>query len=431
MPAVADLVHETSTSTGTGSFTLAAVDGKQRFSTAFSTGSTTNVFYYFISNRNAAEWEAGTGHMAAATTLVRDTIIASSNANAAVDFTAGTKDVANDIPASIQAPLIAANGSALALQSSLDALVLTTSVLALQVADNANAALFPDPNNVFDSFAALTYVDVSGASNLDTGTVGVLKPSTTSDTRITGATPSSPNFGGNAANINDNNTGTSMTTATIPDLTAASAVGSRIVAMLDFGSVRPVSGIQVVNARQSAGGSADGFSVWYSSDASTWTQLGAAQANGTTPVTFERTGWVSARYAAFVLKQTNWGVTITLSDLNAYSPGTTSNLTVRSTSYAALSAPATMKGIIRVKEVDAATAGSDYTLEFSRDGGTTWTAATLTELFTSPSPTASIRVCQTNDVDVSGQPPGTSPCWRFKTLNNKMVELHDVGLYWG
>lgn len=119
MPAIADLVHETSTSTGPGNFTLAAVDGKQRFSTAFSTGSTTNVFYYFISNRNAAEWEAGTGHMSAASTLVRDTVIASSNSNAAVSFTAGTKDVANDIPASIQErvsdgkfPLLGVNATA-------------------------------------------------------------------------------------------------------------------------------------------------------------------------------------------------------------------------------------------------------------------------------------------------------------------------------
>jgi hypothetical protein len=77
--------------------------------------------------------------------------------------------------------------------------------------------------------------------------------------------------------------------------------------------------------------------------------------------------------------------------------------------------------------VDAATAGTDYTLEFSRDGGTTWTAATLTELFTAP---GSIRVVESNLVDVSAQPSGTSLRWQFKTLNNKNVELHDALLYW-
>lgn len=105
MAAQADLVHETSTTTGTGNFTTAAVNGKQRFSdaSAFGTGVTTNVFDYFISNRDVAgEWEHGTGHMSAAGTMVRDTVIASSNANALVSFTTGTKDVTSDVPASDQ-----------------------------------------------------------------------------------------------------------------------------------------------------------------------------------------------------------------------------------------------------------------------------------------------------------------------------------------
>src|SRR6185312_415533 len=92
-----------STSTGTGNFTCAAVNGKNTFGTAFGTGATTNVFDYFISNQGAAEWERGTGHMSDATTLVRDTVIESTNSNAAVSFSAGTKDITNDIPAARQA----------------------------------------------------------------------------------------------------------------------------------------------------------------------------------------------------------------------------------------------------------------------------------------------------------------------------------------
>jgi hypothetical protein len=101
MPAIGDLVHQTSSTTGTGNLTLAAVNGKQTFASVFSTGGT-DVFYYFASNRNAAEWEVGTGHMSDSTTLVRDTVLASSNANAAVNFTTGTLDIANDLPASLQ-----------------------------------------------------------------------------------------------------------------------------------------------------------------------------------------------------------------------------------------------------------------------------------------------------------------------------------------
>lgn len=99
---IANLVHQTSTDTGLGNFTLTAVNGKQTFDQAFGHGSTQNVFFYFISNESAGEWEEGTGHLSNATTLVRDTVQQSSNANAAVNFTAGTKDVVNDLPSQYQ-----------------------------------------------------------------------------------------------------------------------------------------------------------------------------------------------------------------------------------------------------------------------------------------------------------------------------------------
>lgn len=102
MPAPSDLVHETTTGTGTGNLDLSNVNGKRSFNTAFGNGAPTNVFDYFISHRTAAEWERGTGHMSDSDTLVRDTVIASSNSNNAVNFSAGTKDVTNDIPASRQ-----------------------------------------------------------------------------------------------------------------------------------------------------------------------------------------------------------------------------------------------------------------------------------------------------------------------------------------
>lgn len=100
MPAPSDLVHQTSTSTGTGNLTLTAVNGKRSFNTAFGTGGT-NTFDYYISNRDAAEWERGTGHESGGA-LVRDTVLASSNGGSAVNFSAGTKDLTNDIPAAKQ-----------------------------------------------------------------------------------------------------------------------------------------------------------------------------------------------------------------------------------------------------------------------------------------------------------------------------------------
>ena len=94
---VNDRVKETSTTTGTGSFTLAgAVTGFETFSSAIGN---TNTTYYAIVNTTNGEFEVGLGTVGAGT-LSRDTIISSSNSDAAVDFAAGTKNVFCTLPAS-------------------------------------------------------------------------------------------------------------------------------------------------------------------------------------------------------------------------------------------------------------------------------------------------------------------------------------------
>lgn len=94
---VADRVRETSTTTGTGTFTLAgAISGYQSFSVV-GNGNTT---YYCIANQAASEWEVGIGtYTSSGTTLARTTVLASSNAGSAVNFSAGTKDVFVTYPA--------------------------------------------------------------------------------------------------------------------------------------------------------------------------------------------------------------------------------------------------------------------------------------------------------------------------------------------
>jgi hypothetical protein len=92
---VNDRVKETSTTTGTGTFTLdGAVSGFETFSSAIGN---TNTTYYAIVNSNG-EFEVGLGTVGAGT-LSRDTIISSSNSDAAEDFTAGTKNVFVTLPA--------------------------------------------------------------------------------------------------------------------------------------------------------------------------------------------------------------------------------------------------------------------------------------------------------------------------------------------
>jgi hypothetical protein len=96
---VNDRVKETSTTTGTGTFNLdGAALGFETFVSGIGNANTT---YYSIVNENG-EFEVGLGTVTddATDTLSRDTILSSSNSDAAVNFSAGTKDVFCTLPAS-------------------------------------------------------------------------------------------------------------------------------------------------------------------------------------------------------------------------------------------------------------------------------------------------------------------------------------------
>lgn len=94
---IADRVKETTSTTGTGTITLAgASSGFQSFA-AVGNGNQT---FYTIAGQSSSEWEVGIGtYTASGTTLSRDTILASSNSGSAVNFSAGTKDVFITYPA--------------------------------------------------------------------------------------------------------------------------------------------------------------------------------------------------------------------------------------------------------------------------------------------------------------------------------------------
>ena len=86
-----DRVKDTTTTTGTGSVTLSgtAPTGYQTFAAGFGAVSTQVVYCIELSG----EWEVGQGIFNGTTGLTRDTVFSSSNANALVSFSAGTKNV--------------------------------------------------------------------------------------------------------------------------------------------------------------------------------------------------------------------------------------------------------------------------------------------------------------------------------------------------
>ena len=96
-----DRVKVNSTATGNSQTTFAIdntpVTGFESFNTGVGVGNTT---YYCIFNQGTSEFEVGLGTLSSTTNLQRTTIISSSNSDAVVNFSAGTKDVFCTLPAS-------------------------------------------------------------------------------------------------------------------------------------------------------------------------------------------------------------------------------------------------------------------------------------------------------------------------------------------
>lgn len=97
---VNDRIFETSMTTGTGEYTLA---GAQTGFQPFSAISANNLTTYFATDD--VNWEVGIGtYVAAPSRLQRTTILASSNAGAAVNWGAGTRKIRCGLPAALAAP---------------------------------------------------------------------------------------------------------------------------------------------------------------------------------------------------------------------------------------------------------------------------------------------------------------------------------------
>ena len=95
---IKDRVRETTTTTGTSAISLGGTSTSfEAFGDHMSNADTT---HYAIVHSTADEWEVGLGTWNTGNTLTRTTVLSSSNSNAAVSFTSGSKDVFMTYPAS-------------------------------------------------------------------------------------------------------------------------------------------------------------------------------------------------------------------------------------------------------------------------------------------------------------------------------------------
>lgn len=112
MPQTADRVQETTTTSGTGAWTLAgAVTGYRSFSSAFNAGA----IVWYAAYDGSSNWEVGLGQFNG-TTLSRLTVYASSNGGSLVSFS-GTVNLWADAPADVV--MSAGQGRRLATQRNL------------------------------------------------------------------------------------------------------------------------------------------------------------------------------------------------------------------------------------------------------------------------------------------------------------------------
>jgi hypothetical protein len=113
--------------------------------------------------------------------------------------------------------------------------------------------------------------------------------------------------------------------------------------------------------------------------------------------------------------------------LTASAPASATSTTIVSNAFTAGSAPSTSRIVVFQENVDSITLNTDIIASISRDGGTTFTTATLTD--SGYVTGSSGQRILTGTATISGQPSGTSMRWKLALANNQS-KIHGVSLQW-
>lgn len=318
-------------------------------------------------------------------------------------------------------------------------LAIVLAEMAMQAAASSGAAVFwgNGGNRFADSFGALTYVDTAATTNLDSGTAGLLKPTASTSTTGTFALTATSQGGMGGSDGSAGLQFTAPATSTIAtvrlSVAAVTASGGLTARLYTNNSGSPGTQIGSDSGTVAVSSTGNVTLTFSSSPAMTsatvyWLVLVASGGlNINLDTVADTAGYGSGRNATITSIVDNlgsgreWKVEIN------YGVGV-NNLTVASTAVTALAVRTGAYLAARIKPVNAVTLNTnDLRFDVTRDGGTTWTEFTMSDVCTQP---GSIHVLESAVLDISAQPSGASMKWRERTATGKLVELHDVYLHW-
>jgi len=198
---------------------------------------------------------------------------------------------------------------------------------------------------------------------------------------------------------------------------------------IDLGSAQDVSGYTIQATTEHLAHSPTAFTFEGSTDNSTWVVLDTQTSQSWTALETKQFNLSStANYRYYRLNVSATGSTkVAISEMELLGAASATNMTVISDPFTADSAPSSARLMFFVKPVDSITINTDVVGAVSRDNGTTYTNATLVEVIEYSDGT---KVYEAENIDISGQPSGTSMRWKLTTANLKSIEFTAALLQW-
>lgn len=291
-----------------------------------------------------------------------------------------------------------------------------------------------------DAFTDQTGVDVAGSTNVSYAAAGRYYTNRAVPTTNYGNTGGqgnrtasitvTANFSfdsGALSNLVDGTTSGSQNDE--PGTGSTAVAGARIIVDFGSGNLKYIDELSI--DRSSGAGNSGMWRVEVGASSSgPWTTVSPADfaMNGTTVTVPGLTPDAAGhRYYSLLGVSGNWSNSF-MNELRfkINAGGAIADTVLKSNGYTAAATPSSAALVVLHQPVVAVTLNTDLILSASRDGGTTWTAATLVNRGAFDS-TYNIL---TANVDLSSQPAGTSVKWKAETVNAKEQRLKGISERW-